>query len=200
MTLIDIRVIDIYTTYEMSKTGLWIVLVIVSTLLIGLVYATGQQILRQGANDPQIQITEDIASQLVKGVPINNVIAPISVDIDKSLAPFVIVYDKDGNVTSSQAALDGKTPELPRGVLDYAKRYTQHRLTWQPKPGVRVAIVVQYYIGPNETRGFVLTGRSLQEVEKRENALMFLGVYGWIAAFLSIGAVFTVFGNRGSKK
>jgi hypothetical protein len=40
----------------------WLPLAVAITILAGLVYATVQQSLRQGANDPQIQLAEDTAA------------------------------------------------------------------------------------------------------------------------------------------
>jgi hypothetical protein len=45
----------------------WLPLAAVTTLLCGLVYLAVQQSLRQGANDPQIQMAEDAAAALVAG-------------------------------------------------------------------------------------------------------------------------------------
>jgi hypothetical protein len=50
------------------------------------------------------------------------------------------------------------------GVLDYVRKNGQDRVTWQPAPGVRMATVVVPY-----KNGFVMAGRSLTEVEKRES-------------------------------
>lgn len=184
----------------MSRLGNWITILSVTTIGIGCTYLTGQQILRQSANDPQVQIAEDTANQLVKGTAADGVTTRLSVDLQQSLAPFIIIYDAQGNVQASQAVLDGNTPVLPNGVLDYTKRYGQHSLTWQPKPGIREAVVIQYFVGPNNTSGYVLAGRSLREIEKRENALLFIAVYAWIAIFLASGAGMLLFGKSRSKR
>ena len=51
----------------MMKT--WVPLTIGTTLLCGLVYLATQQSIRQGANDPQIQMAEDAAAALVRPGP-----------------------------------------------------------------------------------------------------------------------------------
>jgi hypothetical protein len=62
--------------------------------------------------------------------------------------------------------------------LDYVRTHGQDRVTWQPEPGVRIAAVVVRYQGAQP--GFVLAGRSLREVEVREdNAELIAGV-AWI--------------------
>ncbi|MBN9387249.1 MAG: hypothetical protein J0I20_04285 [Chloroflexi bacterium] len=45
----------------------WLALVITVSFLSGLVYIIEQQNLRQAANDPQIQMAEDVASSLASG-------------------------------------------------------------------------------------------------------------------------------------
>jgi hypothetical protein len=48
-------------------------------------------------------------------------------------------------------------------VLDYAKEKGINKITWQPKVGVRNAIVVEPY-----PHGWILAGRSLKVVETEE--------------------------------
>ena len=126
------------------------------------IYAAVQHALRIGANDPQIQLAEDTAARLGQGRP---AIDPSgdAVDVATSLAPFLIVYDPSGQVVASSAQLAGRTPPLPAGVLRDATPGHEDRLTWQPQPGVRLASVVVA-----TPQGYVLAGRSLREVERRE--------------------------------
>jgi hypothetical protein len=44
-----------------------------------------------------------------------------------------------------------------------------NRVSWQPESGVRIAAVVVVYGGAQP--GFVLAGRSLREIEKRESQI-----------------------------
>jgi hypothetical protein len=55
-------------------------------------------------------------------------------------------------------------PTFPPGILDYTRQNGEDRVTLQPESGVRIAAVVVRY-----NNGFVLAGRSLREVEKRES-------------------------------
>jgi len=162
-----------------TKLRYWVVLAIAITGVCGLVYLAGQQNLRMSANDPQIQMSEDIAQGLAHGMPVQSFVSSVTrVDARASLAPFVVVYDKSGRVFMSGVQLDGVTPQLPDGVLSYAKQYGQNRLTWEPKDGVRIAAVVTAYNGTNS--GYVLAGRSLREVEIREDRLALQVSLGWI--------------------
>lgn len=156
----------------------WLLSVIVVSGLIGLIYAAVQQDLRQGANDPQIQMAEDIAAKLANGEQVQNVVPLEKVDIAKSLAPYVMIFDANGNPVASSAQLDGQTPTIPPGVFDYVRQNGEDRITWQPQTGVRSAVVVTQYKGQNS--GFVLAGRSLREVEKREDNLLLILLAGWV--------------------
>jgi len=142
----------------------WLPLAIATAGLCGLVYLTVQQSLRMGANDPQIQMAEDAASALAGGGKVDTLVPSTKVDIANSLAPFIMVFDDSGNVLASSATLHGTTPAYPTGVLDYTRQHGEDRVTWQPEVGVRMATVVVRY-----DNGFVLAGRSLREIEKRES-------------------------------
>ena len=156
----------------------WLLVAIVVTGLIGILYTIFQQSLRQGANDPQIQMAEDVAAKLADGQPVQNVVPSEKVDIAKSLAPYLIIFDANGNPLASTAQLDGQTPTIPAGVFDSVREKGEDRITWQPQTGVRSAIVVMQFKG--STSGFVLAGRSLREVEKREDGLLQILVAGWV--------------------
>lgn len=144
----------------------WLPIAVITAAFCGLAYLTVQQSLRQGANDPQIQMAEDAASALAQGWNAEALVPLSTVDIARSLAPFMIIYDDAGNVLASSAVLHVVTPDLPAGVLDYTRAYGEDRVTWQPEEGVRIAAVVIRYEGTQS--GFVLAGRSLREVEARE--------------------------------
>jgi hypothetical protein len=138
-----------------------------------------------GANDPQIQMAEDAPSQLNAGMSMDSVVPSTKVEIFESLAPFLMVFDQSGKTLASSATLQGASPAYPVGVLDYARQNSQNRVTWQPEAGVRMATVVVSY-----KSGFVMAGRSLTEVEKRESqveslsGLAMLGI--WAATFIFI--------------
>ena len=155
---------------------LWLPFVIVGSALVVLAYTSVQQAYRQGANDPQIQMAEDAAAALKAGATPHSVLPAQSIDMRASLAPFLIVTDQTGLVVASSTTLDGTVPIPPQGALDYAKSQAgsvkgdgQNRITWEPKDGVRIAAVIMYHGGDNP--GYVIAGRSLREVEKRENDL-----------------------------
>lgn len=153
------------------------------TIIFATIYVSVQQSYRQTANDPQIQIAEDMADQLKSnGVPI-----PLDkTDISRSLSPFVINYDDHGKVLFSTAVLNSKTPEIPGGVLENVKNIGQSRLTWEPSPGNRYATVISRYDGAN--KGYVLVGRSLREIEIRESNLEAIVAMAWLMSLFVLGA------------
>ena len=157
----------------------WLVVAVVTTAFCGLAYITVQQSLRQGANDPQIQMAEDIASEIKNGATAESVLPASLVDIGNSLGAFVILFNEQGQQVGSSAQLHGASPQLPGGVLDYVRQHGEDRLTWQPEPGVRIAAVVTGISGGNP--GFVLAGRSMREVEKRIGQIQLLCGIAWIA-------------------
>ena len=157
------------------STSLFLILAVVITLLCGLVFGSAQQIYRQSANDPQIQISEDMADYLSQGKDVSAIVPKQEVDISKSLVWFVIDYNDKGEVVASNAKLDGLTPALPFGVLDHTRQNGQNRVTWEPKEGVRIAAVITKYNG-----GAVLVGRSLRETEIRTHMLGKRVMLAWL--------------------
>ncbi len=147
----------------------WLPLAAAITLLSGVIYGTVQQVFRANADDPQVQLAEDAARKLEAGADPASVLPAEQVDIALSLAPYLVIYDAQGNAIASNAVLHGQTPELPEGVLDFARANGGHRVTHQPEEGVRSATVIALVDGGDG--GFVLAGRSLREVEAREARL-----------------------------
>lgn len=174
----------------------WLPFAVLSIIFAGLVQVTVQQNYRMSANDPQIQIAEDVAGALNAGNPIENVFAGnIRVDATKSLAPFVIAFDGTGKIIASTVSFGSQTlTPPPAGVFD-AKQWgksfgpkDQNRFTWQPKAGVRIAAVMTKY-HTDKLSGYVLAGRSLQEVENRESQLIMLVGLGLLASLFGSLAV-----------
>jgi hypothetical protein len=166
----------------------WLPLAVVITAMSGLVYLAVQQALRQGANDPQIQMAEDAAAVLARGGSVESVLPTAQVDLAQSIAPFIMVFDDTGTPLASSGQLHGQMPTIPAGVFEYVRRHGEDRITWQPEPGVRQAIVMVSYTG--DRSGFVLAGRSFREIERREDqALLEAGAAGIVTLFASLVVV-----------
>jgi hypothetical protein len=162
---------------------------VVVSLICGFVYSEVQQDFRQSANDPQIQMAEDAAALIARGTQPNFGADPV--EISESLAPYMMIFDSNGNLTQSTATLDGHAPKLPNGVLDWARRNGEDRISWQPRPGVRSALVVVPVKGG--AGGFVAVGRSMREVEKRIAFAMQGAVAAWVILLAtSFAGIFVV--------
>lgn len=163
-------------------------LALVLTLLGGATAITMQQMLRRGANQPQIDMAQWYAGEIGAGEAPGNVIPPGYVDLEQSLQPFVIFYDEQGNPGPGTGYLEQRIPAPPSGVFDFVRIHGSENVTWQPRPGVRIASVVRRI--NSKTPGFILAGRSLRLVEEQETLLCRIVVGGWIVvmALLIAGA------------
>ena len=170
----------------------WLAIAGVTTVVCGLVYLAALQVLRQSADDPQIQLAEDAANFLSQGAEAEAALPTTRIEMATSLAPFVIVFDAAGRVLATSGVLHGRAPHLPAGVLDFARTHGEHRVTWQPEPGVRLASVVVSFTGARA--GYVLAGRSLREVEKRKALVASQTGMAWLAA-IGISLVIVGFGS-----
>jgi hypothetical protein len=144
-----------------------------------LVYAAVQQVYRQNADDPQVQMANDAVQALVSGQSADSLVPMTRVSVSESLSPFLIIYDASGKELASSAALDGKTPALPDGVLDSTKQLGENRISWQPSAAVRIATVIVSY-----KDGYVLAGRNMREVEEREAQVSTFAGITWVLAML----------------
>jgi len=153
-------------------------LALVLTLLGGVAAVTMQQMLRRGANQPQIDMAQWYAGEINAGEAPGNVIPPGYVDLERSLQPFVIFYDEQGKPGPATGYLDQTIPIPPAGVFDFVRSHGSENVTWQPRPGVRIASVIQHI--NSKTPGFILAGRSLRLVEEQESLLRRMVLGGWI--------------------
>jgi sensor histidine kinase regulating citrate/malate metabolism len=156
------------------------------TVLIGSIFVTGQHLYRSNANDPQVEISEQISEFIKQGAPADAIIdQEQAMDITNSLSAFAIVYDKDGKLVVSSGKIGEEIPTPPSSVFDSAKATGQNRFTWEPKKGTRIAAVLRKV---DDEKGFILVGRNLREIENREQALTFVIAIIWIV-LLGISAL-----------
>lgn len=168
----------------------WLLFAFIITAFCGMLEWAVQQNYRMSANDPQIQIAEDTARALENGAQPKSIVGNEKIDIAVSLSSFIVIYDAKGHVLATSGILDTTAPQLPSGVLSYAKIHGQDKITWQPKPGVRQAVIVERVDGAQQL--FVAVGRSLREVEKRENMLLCGITIGWIVVLAGTTALLWV--------
>lgn len=160
----------------------WLPMAFIISILFGSIYLTVWQNVRQSANDPQIQIAQDYARILQDGKNPQEIAGQIQIDLSKSLSFFVIIFDDSGKPIVSQAVLDGRIPTPPKGVFEYVKAHKEDRITWEPKPGIRLASVLERFEGAKP--GFILAGRSLKEIESRVDDLGRKLIIGWAVSIL----------------
>jgi hypothetical protein len=156
----------------------WIPLAVVTTGLVGLVYLAVQQDLRMGANDVPAQIAQDTAASIAKGSEPWTVTGREDIEISTGLAAWSLVFDDAGKVVAGTPVLDGKQALPPAGVFSVAKASGEDRVTWQPRTGVRQAVVAVRIAGG---KGVVMAGHSLRETESHIDQLTQIAGAAWIA-------------------
>jgi hypothetical protein len=100
----------------------------------------------------------------------------------------VIITDKSGKVLASDALLNGKTPQIPEGVLAYTQKNGTDRITWEPADNVRLATVVSSY-----DNGFIIAGQSLKEPESRINTYTLIAVIAWVGVICFSTLILVIF-------
>ena len=175
----------------MKRYTSWLAALAIVFIVFGTVYAAVQQSQRGAANYPQVQLAEDTAAALDGGSQPAALVSG-TVHMDRSLAPFTIIYDRSGDVVAGSGYLNGAVPVVPLGVLQAAQHKEYHTVTWQPQNDVRVAAV-----SVAAGKYYVLSGRSLKEVEKQEARTQMLTAAG-LGLSLATAGLFLVIGQRRS--
>lgn len=166
----------------------WFAVLAILLVGFGTIYGAVNQAQRSDANDPQIQLAEDTANSLdKKETPLT--LTRSGVEMTQSVAPFINVYDKKGKAVLTKGNVDGKAPKAPLEELEKARGVAYHAFTWEPKEDVRVAAIAveakDYY---------VLSGKSLREVEKNQTTTLQVVLLGAVVATLLLGVVFVLSG------
>lgn len=171
----------------MKKHLPWIVITVTLVIIFGTIYGVAQQALRYDANYPQIQLADDTVASLNSGANPINLIGG-NVNANSSLAPFIVIYDKLGEPVASSGLLNGKLPIAPFGILKAAEFSDYRAITWQPQANLRFAAVT---VAANKY--YVLSARSLKEVEKNETKSLELAFIGGLGAlvFLKVAYLFS---------
>jgi len=174
-----------------------LILAALSTVLSFGLAVIPQQVLRLGANDPQVEITGNLKASLQQGADPSSLVAKEPVDIRESLSSFVMVFDEQGRQLASSAQLNGASPIPPAGVFDYVRKHGEGRVTWQPQSGVRIATVMRH-VAPG---GFILAGRNMREVEAREQLATTQAGLVWLGmlAIIVVGTFLFGWFSKGPK-
>jgi hypothetical protein len=94
-----------------------------------------------------------------------------------STSIFTVLYDASGHALTGNATLHGALPQPPPGIFNVIQQRGEYKVTWQPQPGIRVALTGR----PMPNGGFVLAGQSLLPSEAR--TARFYSFLRWIWAF-----------------
>ena len=162
---------------------IWLPVAAATTVLAGLGYVVVQQDLRLSANDVPQQLAEDAATRLDAGAAPLDVVPATKTDIRASLAPFVMVYDEQGNLLASSAVLDGAAPQYPTQAFSDARNRHPDTVTWDTLTGARSATVIVPY-----QHGFVVAGQSLRLTEQLIDKMLLIVVVCWVAALAASAA------------
>ena len=190
---------------------LWLPIAFAGSVILGAVYVGVQQDIRSSVNLPQLQIAEDAATFLSSEYTPAAVVprCVMQVDADRSLAPFVMVFDDRGTLLESSASFSGILLQPPHGVFDYVRAHGEDVLTWQTMSGARIAIVVARFsntsmvttgstTAPVTRSGFVVAGRNLHQAEQDKNRLEIIIFLAWMAMW--VGTLIIVLGGSRLKK
>lgn len=162
----------------------WLPIAVAILVFGGLLFFSMQQNYKLNANDPQAQIAQELITGATQGQDPATLVPPIgSTELGSSLAPFLFVANATGTVVGSSIIVDGKNPVIAESLLAYAKLKGENKLTWEPKKGVRAALVVMPYTSEADS-GFVIVGRSLKEVDSRIKAQGIIIALGTLLALV----------------
>lgn len=168
---------------------LWLPVAAAVTGISVMVYGVGLTELRSSADDPQVQMVEEAVASLDAGAAPAAVVPAGPVDMASSLRPYLVVFDRSGREVSGSVRLHGRAPEFPASVFSGLEGSAQDRITWQPEPGVRSAVVVEAWRG-----GYVLAGRSLRLTEEREQNVELSAAAGWLGTLALTALAATLVG------
>ena len=160
----------------------WLPIAVAVTALSALTYLAVQQSYRNGLDDPQVQLAQDGAARLDAGAPPDSLVTSPTIEARDSLAPFVAVFGADDALLATGATIAAMPPRPPAGVLAAARSAGRDRVTWQPRPDVRIATVS---FAAKDGR-VVLAGRNMREVEARVDDLTKITALAWVATLVAL--------------
>jgi hypothetical protein len=161
----------------MKKYSLsWVSIAFSITALCMLIFAAVQQLNRLTLYEQSAEVTQRILYGIKSGQDVPKNLLPV-VDLQYERGVFIVLYDAATNKAMETIMVDGKTVNVPVGVLNYAKAHGNHRVTWQPTKNVREAIIVTYVSGSRPV--YVVVGKSVLEAESRIETIGKLILIGW---------------------
>lgn len=176
----------------------WVLSLVLVTFFCLLLLFVVQKMYRQAANHPQIQIAEDAAAAFEQNQFTNETLKSSfesfvpsigQVDLGSSLSPWIQVYDASREVIESSVSIQEAqtTPRVSSELFEGLSKRDQIRLTWQPRKGIRQAIVITKFSGLRS--GYIVVGRSLREVEDQIRILTVIISAAWFVMVFMIVCV-----------
>jgi hypothetical protein len=156
----------------------WLTAAIIITLIFGSAYAALQQFGRRSANAAPAAA----AAAQVQLIGSETVTAP-RLELTPDSGVFVIVYGEDDKPVSGTVTLHGSLPMLPAGVLQTARTSGSDVVTWQPEPGLRMAVVARPAAGK-----VIVAGQSLTPYEDRDRMVLIFLAAGWLGSIVVLAA------------
>jgi hypothetical protein len=171
-----------------SPIRIWLAIVGTATLVLGASYAMIQQSTRLSADDLPLITAQSTKHALENGSDATDAVPNIKTDLKTDNTVFVTITDDSRRILASSALLNGKNPLPPAGVFDYASKNGNDHFTWEPASGVRLATRVIPYSATGGN-GFIITGQSLSQVEKRIDTYTLFSAITWLAVVIWTSAV-----------
>jgi hypothetical protein len=165
----------------MQRIIRWLAAAIIITLIFGSAYVTLQQIGRHLANAAPaaaaaVQV-QQMGSETLTGPRL---------ELTPDSGVVVMVFGEDNQPSSTTVTLHGELPILPAGVLETARTSGSDFVTWQPEPGLRMAVVARQAAG-----SVVVAGQSLTPFEDIDRMSLFFLAAGWLGSVVVLAAAYT---------
>lgn len=173
-----------------SPIRIWLAVVGTATLVLGVTYVMLQQSTRLASDDIPLSTAQTVKHALENGSEPVDTVPAIKTNLREDNTVFVTITDDSRRILASSALLNGKSPLPPAGVFDFTKKNGSDHFTWQPASSVRLATRVITYSASSGSNGFIITGQSLAQPEKRIDtytlfsAITWLAVVGWTSFVL----------------
>lgn len=169
----------------MRRVVAWLTAAIVVTLIFGSAYGALQQLGRRSANAAPAAA----AAAQVQLIGSETLTAP-RLELSPDSGVFVLVYGADDKPVSGSVTLHGSLPVLPAGVLQAARDSGSDAVTWQPEPGLRMAVVAR----PAAGKAVVVAGQSLTPYEERDRLVLVFLAAGWLGSIVVLAAGYAATG------
>lgn len=168
----------------MQRIAGWLAAAVIITLVFAAVYLTLQQSGRQAVNTAPAAA---VAAQ-VQQIGSDPATGP-RLELTSDSGPFMIIYGEDNKAVFTTVTLHGEVPNLPVGVLDTTRSAGTDVVTWQPEPGLRMAVVARQAAGK-----VVVAGQSLTPFENADKRTQLVLTAGWLASLMVLVAAYVVAG------